>query len=530
MSENSEEPKNESPSAIFAKLKGSSLIRFGSLYAMGGWVTLQVADIAFDAFGAPDWAMRTLLILLLVGFLVLVTSLALTGRVTGGEKLTGASPAVVSAALVVLALFSLGLYLNNSVPGTPLPSSAAAKAEHAAGPVIAVLPFNNLSSDAENEYLVDGLTEDIITLLAQSSGVEVIARNSTFKYKNTSPDIREVGRDLGADYVVEGSLRPMNERIRITVQVIDSRTGAHTWAKQFDRPVSEFFDVQDDVTLGIAAAVGDAVFREEFSRISQSRTDDLDAWALTSRADVAFNYEFVSEESVKLARQAIELDQNYALAHAVLGRSLVVRGLFGGGSLADIDDGEAAVRHALGLAPNDPRVLGILSITLLWSGKPAEALRRARQAVARSPSYAEGLGYLGDILIHNAKSEEAIAYIDKAIRLTPESSQRNFYLITKGEGFIHHGNFAAAEEVLKSAEFIDALPIKYLAGAQLMQGKTDEARESMRQAIDINPNVNIQKDAEIMAYYSIDEGGPIFAEIWAGLAALEAELSKKQSP
>ena len=130
------------------------------------------------------------------------------------------------------------------------------------------------------------MTEDVITLLAQSPGIEVIARNSTFKYKNQSPDIRDVGLDLGADYVVEGSIRPVQGRIRVTVQVIDTSSGSHIWAEKYDRPLGEFFDVQDEVSLGIAAAVGDAVFREEYIAVNQSRTDNLTAWVLTSTSTI----------------------------------------------------------------------------------------------------------------------------------------------------------------------------------------------------------------------------------------------------
>ncbi len=521
-------PDTEPTAGLLAALQRRGLVRFATLYVVAAWVAVQVADIALEAFEAPGWAMRALLVGVVVGFPVVMASAWFSHAARVGEARQNSVRA--GLAIGVLAVLAVGLFIADRLPDSP---GAPAEVEQPAAdvgretdPVIAVLPFTNMSSDAEKEFLADGLTEDIITLLAQSSGVEVVARNSTFKYKGSNPDIRAVGRDLGADYVVEGSLRPVGERIRVTVQVIDSRSGAHVWAQKYDRAVSAFFDVRDEVTLGIAAAVGDAVFREEYSRVSQSRTDDLNAWALTSRAEVAQNLQLTGTEATELARQAVAADPGYARAHAVLGRSLVVKGLFGGGTPADIVEGVAEVRHAAVLAPDDPRVVGLLAISLMWAGNPQEALTHAERAVELSPSYAEGLGYLGDILIHNGRSREALPYHDKALRLTPESSQRFFYAISKGEALIHHGDYAAAEETLASIPAIDVLAFMYLAGAQLMQGKTEQARASLTEALALDPERTVAREAEVMASYSSDEGGPYFKEMWPRLTKLEAELRK----
>jgi TolB-like protein/Flp pilus assembly protein TadD len=400
-------------------------------------------------------------------------------------------------------------------------------------PVLAVLPFTNMSSSVENEYVADGMTEDVITLLAQSPGIEVIARNSTFKYKNQSPDIREVGRDLGADYVVEGSIRPLQERIRVTVQVIEAGSGSHIWAEQYDRPLTEFFDVQDEVSLGVAAAVGDAIFREEYNAANQSRTDNLSAWVMTSRADVIFNLTGPADETTQsLARDAVALDSEYALAHAVLGRSLAVISLFYGwpdkealrpGAAGYRKEAEAEAHLAARLAPDDPKVLAFQAVTLLWTGHPEEALSAAERVVRISPSYAEGIAYYADILIHNGRSREAIAYFDKAIRLTPDAPQLGFYQFLRGEALMHHGDFVAAEEALITAKRIyqiDFDPILILlAGTQLRLGKTELARSTMEKSASVS-GLTIADLQRMMEFYSTDGGGEYFKSIWSDLENL----------
>jgi TolB-like protein len=390
-----------------------------------------------------------------------------------------------------------------------------------------------MSSEPENEYIADGMTEDIITLLAQSPSVEVIARNSTFKYKNQSPDIRDVGRDLGADYVIEGSIRPIGERIRVTVQVIDTNSGSHIWAEQYDRPMTEFFDVQDQVSIGVAAAVGDAVFREEYKAANQSRTDNLTAWVLTSRADVNFNLVSPTDESTLiLARDAVALDPEYALAHAALGRSLAIISLaFEWPDMEALrpevigyrEEAEAEVRLAARLAPDDPKVLSFQAIALLWTGHPEEALSIAERVIRISPSYAEGLAYYADILIHNGRSREAIAYFDKAIRLTPDAPQLGFYHFLRGEALMHHGNFVAAEEALIMARRVyqvdNPVALPYLAGTQLRLGKTDAAKSTLQE----NPGSMMHSYSDqqrIMEFYSTDGGGEHFISIWIDLENL----------
>jgi TolB-like protein/Flp pilus assembly protein TadD len=513
----------------FSALREHRLFRVATVYAVAGWLLIQFSDISLEAFDAPPWLMQSFLVVVLAGFpITLIAIWLLDGT---NRKGTSTSTSLLTVAIALLA--SVGAYMFYADGGSPSSDSTAqAVSGRKSNPVLAVLPFTNMSSSKEHEYLADGMTEDVITLLARSPGAEVIARNSTFKYKNLSPDIRQVGADLGADFVVEGSIRPVGERLRVTVQVIDAESGAHIWAEKYDRPLTDIFEVQDEVSLGVAAAVGDAVFREVFVRASRSRTENLSAWELTSRAEVSFSHGLLRSTSVDLARQAIAADPEYGLAHAVLARSL---GLF---SLIQNDADLAAEARseaelATRLAPNDPKVLAFYAITLLWTGNPVEALATAERVVQSSPGYVEGLVYYADTLIHNGRSEEAIEYFDRAIRLTPFAPQRGFYQFLRGEGFLHHGNFEAAEAALLESDRVyqggNQGTLRYLAGAQVMLGKTEEARASLRRAEPMVPRRPISEEQPMMNRFTTDGGGPYFQAIWRQLAALTLEMEQEDT-
>jgi TolB-like protein/tetratricopeptide (TPR) repeat protein len=529
--------------SMWAELKRRKIVRVGIAYIVVAWLLLQVADVVLNNIESPAWVFRTILLLLVCGLpiaIIFAWAFEVTPDGIKKDESVGHSNsfgALALALVIALILAGAGFWFQtgrwDKEPHGSFEQDAQATRE--SNPVLAVLPFANMSSSSDNEYIADGMTEDVITLLAQSPGVEVIVRNSTFKYKGQNPDVRDVGRDLGADYVVEGSIRPLPKRIRVTVQVINANTGAHIWAEQYDRPISEFFDVQDEVSLGVAAAVGDAVFREEFNAANRSRTENLTAWMMTSRADVNFNLGIlVSEADIALAREAIAVDPDYALAHATLARSLAIVSLAYGwpntealrpGATAFREEAEMEARLAVKMAPDDPKVLAFMAIALLWTGHPEEALSVAERVTKISPSYAEGIAYYADILIHNGSSRESIAHFDKAIRLTPNAPQVDFYHFLRGEALMHHGDFKAAEESLVRAtrKSITAntnpMAALYLAGTRLRLGNVEGARLLVEVA-NQSFGLSIEDARRIMEFYTTDGGGDHFISIWQDLSRL----------
>ena len=200
----------------------------------------------------------------------------------------------------------------------PAPVAEAPKPEK---PSIAVMPFANMSGDPEHEFLADGLTEDIITALARLNWLFVIARNSTFVYKNKPTDVRAVARDLGVRYVLEGSVRMADRRLRISGQLVEAETGKHVWAHRYDRVLEDLFAVQDDITERVVGAVEPHLYAEEGFRAASRQTERIDAWGLVVRALTLINKveRRQNEEAQEMLRSAIALEPRYARAHALLG-------------------------------------------------------------------------------------------------------------------------------------------------------------------------------------------------------------------
>ena len=276
-----------------------------------------------------------------------------------------------------------------NVPGAP---RATGKNEF--GPSsLAILPFANLSDDRALGFFSDGLSEDIITLLARLPGIFVIARNSSFSYKNQNVDAREIGRELGVTYIVEGSLRPVGDKVRVTVQLIEAATGNHLWAKRFEQPENQVFELQDEITLGIAASLVPELARVELDRINQRDPIDLDAWDYYTKAAGTLSikgwHRETFAEAITLLNRAVEVDPNFALAHAYL--SLIY-----------------AIGHIFGLVSDDV-------------GGPQQAIAAAEMAMQIDNQSAEVLGFTGCALSDVGLIGRAIDILEHAIESDPSN-------------------------------------------------------------------------------------------------------------
>jgi len=310
-------------------------------------------------------------------------------------------------------------------------------------PSIAVLPFQNMSGDPEQEYFVDGITEDIITELSRFHSLFVIARNSSFSYKGKSPDIRQVGRELGVRYVLEGSFRKVSNRIRVTGQLIDTLSGSHIWAERYDRVLEDIFAVQEDVTGAIVAAIAPQIESTEQLKTSRRRPENLTAYEIALRAwahawkGIDKTDQSLVDRSVREAREALAIDPGSVLAlHALAlaygvalffeltaDRALALRESIWAAALAIEHDGRDALGYAL-------RGFG-----LLLSRQPdrySEALADVRRAHELNPNDTLILLYLGYVQTAVGEPERAIEHGQKILRLSPRDarSHMTFHMLS----------------------------------------------------------------------------------------------------
>jgi len=357
------------------------------------------------------------------------------------------------------------------------------------------LPFDTMSDSRDLEYLADGLVEDIITLLARMPGFFVIARNSCFSYKGQSRDIREVGRELGVRYVIEGSLRPMGKRIRITVQLIEAETGNHLWAERFDRDADEIHEIQDEVTTGIVARLEPELTRAEFDQIRRRPLADLDAWSHFRRASGTLSLKGWREETFAEAadgyRKAITLDPDFAVSHAALSLLLALGHMVG--YVSEPDEALAAAERALELDNIGSEVLGFAGCAISDLGYTTRGIELLERAIENDPSNAQAWAALGAALLMSRRLDEAVEKLEHGIRISPRD---NRLAIWGGILAVALGRLDKLEEAIKQARLAcrndDKLhnPRVILTMLLIRAERLDEAKLAFGEALRIRPGLS----------------------------------------
>ena len=289
-------------------------------------------------------------------------------------------------------------------------------------PSIAVLPFVNMSGEQEQEYFSEGITEDIITALSKLRWFFVVARNSSFAYRGKAADVRQVARDLGVRYVLEGSVRKSGDRLRVTGQLIDATTGNHVWAERYDRSVADIFEVQDEITASVVASIEPQLYAAENLRFQTKSPDSLDAWGCVVRA-MPYVWTWVAEDNAKgeaLLQRAIALDPGYARAHALLAWVYGARAHLGlvepSMALASaLDIGQQALQQD----QDDPWAHLAVGYIHMVSRRFKPAIDELSEAVARNPSFAHAFMVMGSTYAYNGMSEEGLRNTATAARLSP---------------------------------------------------------------------------------------------------------------
>jgi TolB-like protein len=359
-----------------------------------------------------------------------------------------------------------------------------------------VLPFANMSGDPEQEYFVDGMVEEIITALSRIHWLFVIARNSTFTYKGRHVDVKDVGRELGVRYALEGSVRKAGTQVRITGQLIDVMTGTHLWADRFDGSLEDVFDLQDKIAIGIAGVIEPALQAAEMRRSAARPTPDLSAYDLYLRALAAF-FPTTKDRVIKalgLLEQAIAIDRHYgpALAWAANCHMRLVRDGWAEEPETSRRTAIDLARQALEVGENDPGVLANVANVLAHCGEDIGAMiGLVDRALALNPSFARGWYMSGLLRVFAGQTDLAIEHVETSLRLSPRERMGRPLSVIGTAYFFKHRFDDAASKLLLALQDHPGFPGSYrtLAACYAHMGRRDEARAIVTRLRAITPLV-----------------------------------------
>ncbi len=381
----------------------------------------------------------------------------------------------------------------------PTSGAAAVSVEK---PAIAVLPFDNMSDDTEQEYFADGITEDIITELSRFQNLVVIARNSTFTYKGKATRIKDVARDLGVHYVVEGSVRKVGNRVRVTVQLIDSKTEQHVWAERYDRELTDIFEIQDEVTMAIIGALPSRLEAADIERIKRKPPQELAAYDYVLRGKTLHHHgtKEANTEALDVLNKAIEADPNYAPAYAWKActmRQAVLRGYaaepdaFNAGRIENAE-------IALTLDENDVECLRILCEINMEQKELEKAEQFHNRAFVLNPNDPRMLAQRGELMVWQGKPEEGAEWVHKAMQLDPLGADGFAHLL--GRALRSAGQYHDAIAAYKQVHTARFQHHAELAACYAVTGDEREAAKQKAETINLCPDFSIEKYIESQSY------------------------------
>jgi TolB-like protein/Flp pilus assembly protein TadD len=363
-------------------------------------------------------------------------------------------------------------------------------------PSIAVLPFVNMSGDPEQVYFVDGIVDDIITELSRFPYIFVIARTTSFTFKGKPVDVRQVGRNLGVRYVLEGSVRRIGDRVRITAQLIEAETGNHIWAERYDRDLEDIFSVQDEITAQVVGSIHPELYAAEMRRAREKPVESLDVWnyAVRARWHVLRLTREDNSEAKRLFGKALELEPDYVPALAFLVYCHICDVLFGWSQVPpeSIKEARRLARKAATLDENDPWVQCALGFTEFIAKNPDAAIAHYRRAIELNPNFALAHGYLSCQLGYAGEPEAAIEIGHNAIRLSPRDPELFHFHVGIGTG---HFIAERYEEAVTWANKVIAERPETPAGHRLLAaslaqlGRIEEARRVLEDVLSMTPGL-----------------------------------------
>jgi len=547
--------------SLFEELKRRKVFRVGIAYTISAWLVAQVAELVADSFSAPEWFMKMLLVVLLIGLpvaLVMAYAFELTSeglkRDSEVDPDNRTSGRVINRVVVGLLVVALGYFVwesrfrDASIIEVSEPTVAPAVAEITeeqdlpADKSIAVLPFENFSGNEADQYFADGLADTLLHKLAQISDLKVIARNSSFQYKGTNKDIREIGKVLNVTTVLEGSVQRAGEQVRIIAQLINTADGVHLWSQSFDDSMDNIFSLQDRVAADIVEQLQLSLSKEEQARLIRNGTDNPEAYDLLIRAlnlhydlDDMVDAKAESWEPIQLLLKAVELDPQYAEAWAYLSRKYNELA-FAADSADDFDryvrESRAAAEKALTLDPNLAKAHEAMGWVEHRERESLKAARHFRRALELNPNSDGAMSGLG--LQLRSEPEEALRLFTRVHEIDPGATivyrQKHFALRALGR----------TDEAIQQLELgIAAAPdfgVLYNDLSDMLintQGRPDESARQLSRLLKIAPRSFTGVDAMARSWKAAADGSR--ASAWVELLRMgrsdsdEAKLLNAQT-
>jgi TolB-like protein/class 3 adenylate cyclase/tetratricopeptide (TPR) repeat protein len=397
------------------------------------------------------------------------------------------------------------LQVGTAAPAKASVASVTAQTAEPPERSIAVLPFANMSGDAEQDYFADGISEDIITALSKLPQLFVIARNSSFTFKGKNVNVQEAGRTLGVRYVLEGSVRKSSNRVRITGQLIDASTGGHLWAERFDRELTDIFAVQDDVTQQIVGALALNLTKGEQQHLTHESPSNPEAYDcyLRGREQWRLEAKATNRQARELLKRAIKLDPTFAPAYAILAVANVVDHLnrWSASSSGSLEQASEAASRAVALDDFDASAHWALAVVSLYLRRHDTAISEAERSISLAPNLADGHITLGHALYYSGRTEEALPHFDRAIALNPYYP--NIYLHFQAQAMFQLGRYEEAIGFLKRriVRNPNTDVSRVLLAASLGHlGQLEAARDEWHEVFRISPDYSLEHRRNVLPY------------------------------
>ena len=519
--------------SLFVELKRRNVFRVAAGYAVVAWLLIQASDILLGNFGAPDWVFQSLVVFLVIGFiiaLILAWAYELTPEgiqrtapgsqaetlPAKGRRLDGLIVAGLVLVIGVLLVERFWFAGNGSAPSqaetpaggalgadlltagaldsTPAPAPAEAPSPRS----VAVLPFVSMSTDPDNEYFSDGLTEELLNALAQVEGLQVAARTSSFRFKGETGDMADIARQLRVTHLLEGSVRRSGERVRITAQLINAADGFHLWSQTYDRQLADIFAIQDDIAAEVTRALRVRLLGEATPSVPRPPTGNMAAYGHYLRGRQALRgttYDALDRAEAAF-REALALEPDFAATMAGLAHALFLKS---GAGMLPARQAQAEMRpllqRALALDPDQPLALVLNARVelddptsdLSFSERVAAGEQALRRALELEPGHPEASNFLSRALSARGQREEAVAVLLTALARDPLSAQGH---VRVGQLYASLGRFDDAIDHLRTAADLapgDSWPIQSLSWMYYTQGRIGEAIAQRSRVLWVDP-------------------------------------------